>query len=58
MMDVKVLKYDKDIHVSKIVTNTHVMISDETENIYLISYINGGLLNVDADIERAMSIKK
>ena len=25
---------------------------------YLISYINGGLLNVDADIERAMSIKK
>lgn len=58
MMDVKVLKYDKDIDVSKIVTNTHVMISDETENIYLISYINGGLLNVDADIERAMSIKK
>ena len=58
MMYVKVLKYDKDIDVSKIVTNTHVMISDETENIYLISYINGGLLNVDADIERAMSIKK
>lgn len=57
MIDVKALKYDKDIDISKIVTTTHIMISDETENIYLISFINGGPI-IDSDIERAMSIKK
>lgn len=57
MIDVKALKYDKDIDISKIITSTHIMISDETENIYLVSFINGGTI-VDPDIERAMSIKK
>lgn len=57
MIDVKALKYDKDIDISKIITSTHIMISDETENIYLVSFINGGAI-VDSDIERAMSIKK
>lgn len=57
MIDVKALKYDKDIDISKIITSTHIMISDETENIYLVSFINGGAI-IDSDIERAMSIKK
>ena len=55
--DVRVIKYDKDIDVSKIVDRTHVMISDETENIYLVSYVLTGSFPVDDDIARAMNYK-
>lgn len=55
--DVRVLKYDKDIDISKIVDKTHVMISDETENIYLVSYVLTGSFPVDDDIARAMNYK-
>ena len=55
--DVKVLKYDKDIDISKIVSKTHIMISDETENIYLVSYIVKEAYPVDNDIARAMHYK-
>ena len=55
--DVKVLKYDKDIDISKIVSKTHIMISDETENIYLVSYIVKEAYPVDNDIARAMKYK-
>ena len=55
--DVKVLKYDKDIDISKIVSKTHIMISDETENIYLVSYIVKEAYAVDNDIGRAMNYK-
>ena len=55
--DVRVLKYDKDIDVSKIVDKTHIMISDETENIYLVSYVVTGSFPVDNDIARAMNYK-
>ena len=55
--DVKVLKYDKDIDISKIVSKTHIMISDETENIYLVSYIVKEAYPVDNDIARAMNYK-
>ena len=55
--DVKVLKYDKDIDISKIVSKTHIMISDETENIYLVSYIVKAAYPVDNDIARAMNYK-
>lgn len=56
--DVKVLKYDKDIDISKIVGNTHMMVSDSTDSIYLISYVVSGMFEVDPDIARVMSIKK
>lgn len=36
--NVNVLKYDKDIDISKIVDHTHIVISDKKENIYLVSY--------------------
>ena len=55
--NVKVLKYDKDIDISKIVSKTHIMISDETENIYLVSYIVKEAYPVDNDIARAMNYK-
>ena len=35
--NVNVLKYDKDIDISKIVDHTHIVISDRQENIYLVS---------------------
>ena len=56
--DVKVLKYDKDIDISKIVGNTHIMLSDKSENIYLVSYVIVSPYEVDNDILKAMSIKK
>lgn len=56
--DVKVIKYDKDIDVSKIVGNTHIMISDSTDKIYLISYVVAGQYPIDNDIMEAMKNNK
>lgn len=36
--DVKTIKYDKDIDISKIVNIQHVVVSDSENNIYLIAY--------------------
>lgn len=52
--DVHVIKYDKDIDISKIVTNTHLMISDKMGIIYLISYTVDGDYPIDNDIESPM----
>lgn len=52
--NVHVIKYDKDIDVSKIVTNTHFMISDKLGEIYLISYVSAGDYPIDNDIESPM----
>ena len=52
--DVHVIKYDKDIDISKIVTNTHLMISDKMGVIYLISYVANGDYPIDNDIESSM----
>lgn len=52
--EVSVLKYDKDIDVGNIVSKSHVMISDSTDTIYLISYITKGYYPVDEDIANAM----
>lgn len=40
--DVKVIKYDKDLDVSKIVTKSHVMVCDTDNEIYLIAYTIDG----------------
>lgn len=40
--DVKVIKYDKDLDISKIVTKSHIMVSDTDNEIYLIAYTIDG----------------
>lgn len=53
--DVKVVKYDKDIDVSKLINNTHVMISDSNYDIYLINYTIIERYPIDNDVLRAMT---
>lgn len=55
--DVICIKYDKDIDVSKLVGSTHMMVSDEKEDIYLIKYIVKGQYPVDDDIAKGMNVK-
>ena len=57
IVNVKVLKYDKDIDISKIVDKSHIMISDEKENIYLVSFVISEAYPVDNDIAKAMNYK-
>lgn len=52
--DIKVIKYDKDIDISRIVSIPHLMVSDKNENIYLIAYAIIGTYPVDNDILKAM----
>lgn len=52
--DITVLRYDKDIDISKIVAKTHIMICDANDIIYLIAYRVTGSYPIDKDIERAM----
>lgn len=40
--DIKVIKYDKDLDISKIVTKSHIMVSDTDNEIYLIAYTIDG----------------
>lgn len=52
--NIKVIKYEKDIDISKIVSLSHLMISDSTETIYLIAYTVIGDYPIDEDIAAAM----
>lgn len=52
--DIKVIKYDKDIDISRIVSRTHSMISDSNGIIYLIAYTVIGDYPIDSDIAAAM----
>ena len=56
--DVKVISYDKDVDISKIVQYEHFMISDETNTIYLIAYRTVSEYPVDDDIVRGMGLVK
>ena len=52
--NIKVIKYDKDIDISRVISYTHTMVSDITQTIYLIAYDVLGDYPVDADIAQAM----
>lgn len=52
--NIKIIKYDKDIDVSKIVSLTHSMISDSNHIIYLIAYDVVSDYEPDSDIVKAM----
>lgn len=54
--NVNVLKYDKDIDISKIVDHTHIVISDRQENIYLVSYTTIMPYEEHEDIDIAMGL--
>ena len=58
IIDVKVISYDKDVDISKIVQYEHFMISDETNKIYLIAYRTVSEYPVDDDIARGMGLAK
>ena len=48
--DIRVIKYDKDIDISKIVNVQHVVVCDETNQIYLIAYsVDGYYTDNDGD---------
>ena len=55
--DIFVLKYDKDINVSKIIRNTHIMVSDSNYDIFIITYkVDGEMVTEDnIDIVNAMN---
>lgn len=52
--DVIIIKYDKDIDMAKIINTPHTIISDKSENIYLISYKVKGSYPIDPDIQAVM----
>ena len=51
--NIKVIKYDKDIDISKIVTSQHVVVNDSDNKIYLIAYTVDGYY---ADSEGAKQV--
>ena len=55
--DISVLEYDKDIDISKIVRNTHTVVSDSNGKIFIINYkVVGDLVQEDtSDVVAAMS---
>lgn len=55
---VAILKYDKDIDISKIVTMTHVIVSDKSGLIYLVAYQKIADYKVDDDIADALGIQQ
>ena len=54
--DVKIIPYDKDVDISKIVQYEHVMVSDQTNQIYLIAYRKIADYKPDNDIARGMGL--
>ena len=54
--DVKIIPYDKDVDISKIVRYEHVMVSDQTNQIYLIAYRKIADYKPDDDIARGMGL--
>lgn len=47
--NIKVIKYDKDIDIAKIVSVQHVIVSDSENNIYLIAYTVDGYYADNSD---------
>ena len=54
--DIKVIKYDYDIDIKEIVSYDHVLISDVTQEIFLIAYTVVSEYPVDEDIAKAMGV--
>ena len=54
--NVKVIEYDHDIDVSEIVAYDHILLSDITENIYLIAYEVTGDYPTDPDVMHGMGL--
>ena len=52
--NIKVIKYDKDIDVSKIVNVQHVVVSDSENQIYLIAYTVDGYYAENADDKQVL----
>lgn len=52
-----VIEYGMDIDIHKEIVLPHILISDDTETIYIITYKELGNFPVDDDIARAMKIK-
>jgi hypothetical protein len=55
---VAVLKYDRDIDVSKIVKYAHIVVSDSNGDIYLIAYQKIGDYKIDDDVLNAFNLVK
>ena len=53
--NIKVLKYDNDIDISKLINIPHIMVSDSNENIYLITFEITAQYPIDNDIVKAMT---
>jgi hypothetical protein len=56
--NVIVIPYDKDLDVSKIVSYTHMIVSDDTGAIYLIAYVVVSNYAVDQDILARLNLSK
>ena len=56
--DIRIVPYDKDVDVSKIVRFSHIMVSDATNQIYLIAYRKISDYPPDNDITRGMGLLK
>ena len=54
--DIKIIKYDYDIDIKEIVSYDHVLISDVTQEIFLIAYTVVSEYPVDEDIAKAMGV--
>ena len=54
--NIRIIKYDKDIDVSKIVSYKHIMLSDKTGTIYLVAYEKISDYEIDNDIKRAFHV--
>lgn len=54
--DISVIEYGYDVDISKIVSYSHIMVSDSTEKIYLIAYTVVDDYPVDDDIAKAMGV--
>lgn len=52
--NVKVLEYDHDIDIKNIVSQNHILVSDKTEKIFLITFDTIGLYPMPDDVVEAM----
>ena len=54
--DIRVIKYDYDIDIKEIVSFDHILVSDSTQEIFLIAYTTISDYPVDEDIAKAMGV--
>ena len=54
--NVSVIKYDYDIDIKEIVSYDHILVSDSSQEIFLIAYTTVSEYPVDDDIARAMDV--